>query len=86
MARAKRIKGARGQVAVVLRGDSAVWDGIVCHDAGLALAWEADPRLGPVGVMAEPLLERFGNALGHIRLIGGGPEAASQDGAGESAT
>lgn len=82
VARAERINGASGRVAIVLRGDSAVWDGIVCHAAGLALAWEADPQFGPVGAMAEPLLERFGNALGHIRLIGGGPEAALQDGAG----
>ncbi len=82
VARAERISRAGGQVAILLRGDSAVWDGIVCHAAGLALAWEADPQFGPVGAMAEPFLERFGNALGHIRLIGGGPEAAVQDGAG----
>lgn len=80
--RARRIREAGGQVAIVLRGDSAVWDGIVCHEAGLALAWEADPHLGPVGDMAAPLLERFGDDLGHIRLVGGGPEVAMQDGAG----
>jgi len=51
-------------------------------EAGLALAWEADPHLGPVGDMAAPLLERFGDDLGHIRLVGGGPEVAMQDGAG----
>ena len=82
VARARRIRDAGGQVAIVLRGDSAVWDGVVCHDAGLALAWEADPHVGPLGVMAAPLLERFGDGLGHIRLIGGGPETALQDGAG----
>lgn len=82
VARGERIKAARGEVAIVLRGESAVWDGLVCHAAGLPLAWEADPRLGPVGTMAASLLDRFGGALGHIRLIGGGPEAARQDGAG----
>ncbi|MEZ4411363.1 MAG: hypothetical protein R2910_00070 [Gemmatimonadales bacterium] len=82
VARAERIRQDGGQVAILLRGESAVWDGIVCHAAGVALAWEADPQFGPLGAMAEPLLERFGNALGHIRLIGGGPETASQDGAG----
>lgn len=76
------IKDAGGQVAIVLRGDSAVGDGIVCRNAGLALAWEADPNFGQVGVMAAPLLERFGDDLGQIRLIGGGPEVAMHDGAG----
>lgn len=82
VARARKIRDAGGEVAVVLHGDSVVSDGIVCRAAGATLAWEADPRHGSVGMMAAPLLERFADILRHIRLIGGGPEAALQDGSG----
>jgi hypothetical protein len=80
--RASQMVVAGAQVAVVLRGDSAEDDAALAASAGLALAWEAEPGLGSLGRMAESLLQRFPGELRHIRLIGGGPEAAMQEGKG----
>lgn len=46
----------------------------------LGIAWDAAP--GPALVQARETLERIGPALRHIRLLGGGPEAAGNEGAG----
>ena len=80
--RARQMVAAGASVALLVRGDSAEDDAALAASAGLALAWEADPGLGSLGIMAESLLQRFPGELRHIRLIGGGPEAAIQDGKG----
>jgi hypothetical protein len=49
---------------------------------GLPMAWDADVTAGGVGTAAARLLARLGGRLRHIRLLGGGPEAAAQEGKG----
>ncbi|HET9983778.1 MAG TPA: hypothetical protein VFQ38_09325 [Longimicrobiales bacterium] len=52
----------------------------VAPAGALAVAWDAAP--GPALVDARETLRRIGPALRHIRLLGGGPEAAGKEGAG----
>lgn len=80
--RARRLAAAGADVAVVLRGEQAGDDAALAAWAGLALAWDADPRDGSLGERVGSLLRRHAGRLRHIRLLGGGPEAALQDGAG----
>lgn len=82
LARASAIRAIGGEAAVVLRGDSAAEDAERAAAAGLMLAWEADPRSRSLGSIADSLLERFPGRLRHVRLLGGGPEAAAQEGRG----
>lgn len=51
----------------------------------LPLAWDADPAAGDVSVVAGEILARAGRRLRHLRLYGGGPEAAAQEGQGVGA-
>ncbi len=85
VARAEMIAAAGAEVAVVLRGAVDADDAALAGSAGLALAWDADPRAGALDRGLEPLLLRAGGALRHSRLLGGGPEAALQDGMGVGA-
>lgn len=48
----------------------------------LGLAWEIDPVDPRFGRDTADILEASGTALRHIRLRGGGPEAAAQEGLG----
>ncbi|HEX7049519.1 MAG TPA: hypothetical protein VF188_04850 [Longimicrobiales bacterium] len=48
----------------------------------LALAWDVDPAAGDVSGAAASVLEVAGPSLRHIRLLGGGPEAAQHEGRG----
>lgn len=80
--RAKALATAGATVAVVVRGADALRDAIIVRSAGLALAWDADPGLGRLGPMTDELLEQCRAELGHVRLIGGGPEADRQHGRG----
>jgi len=80
--RAGAIMAGGGDVAVVLRGRTAAGDAALVASAGLSLAWEADPHVGALGATVESLLGGHTGGLRHIRLLGGGPEASLQDGAG----
>jgi hypothetical protein len=82
MARAVQMRRAGADVAVVLRGASAPEDAAIVAAAGLALAWDADPRAGPLDLLVESLLQRSPGRLRHIRLLGGGPEVMMQGGRG----
>ena len=85
VSRARAMAAAGAEVAVVLHGASIAEDAALAGSAGLALAWDADPRLGALGAALESLLPPDAAMLRHIRLIGGGPEAAMQDGMGVGA-
>lgn len=50
--------------------------------ADVDIGWQADPAEGPLGARGARLLERCGRRLRHVRLVGGGPEAALADGQG----
>ena len=80
VARATAMDAAGAEVAVVLHGSSVAEDAELAGSAGLPLAWDADPRLGVLDGTVQALLRR--GALRHVRLLGGGPEAAMQDGMG----
>ncbi|HEY9506765.1 MAG TPA: hypothetical protein VIQ27_12375 [Gemmatimonadales bacterium] len=80
--RAVRMRRAGADVAVVLRGPSTSEAGTIIAAAGLSLAWDADPSLGAPDRELESLLRCAPHALRHIRLLGGGPEVAMQEGSG----
>lgn len=82
MDRAVRLRRAGADVAVVVRGASAPEDAVILAASGLALAWDADPRAGSLDLMLESLLRCSPGEVRHIRLFGGGPEVAMQDGRG----
>lgn len=48
----------------------------------LGLAWEADPADPRFAADAKDVLQGAGPFLRHVRLLGGGPEAAGQEGQG----
>lgn len=79
--RAVRMRRAGADVAVVLHGASTS-EGTIIAAAGLSLAWDADPRLGALERPLESLLQCAPDALRHVRLLGGGPEVALQEGNG----
>lgn len=75
--------GAR--VALVVRGPDAVAHARAA-DSALELAWDADPSAGALGPQVAALLDALGSRLRHVRLHGGGPEAALQEGRGVGET
>ena len=82
IARGAELARAGARVAVVARGAAYLAEADAARAAGLALAWDADPRDGALGARLAPLLDLAGESLEHIRLFGGGPETASQNGQG----
>lgn len=75
--------GARA--ALVVRGPDAVAQARAA-DPALELAWDADPSAVALGSQAAALLDAVGGRLRHVRLHGGGPEAALQEGRGVGET
>jgi hypothetical protein len=79
------------EVVAILPGDRDPLASLDSLDAGssdaplLPLAWDADPGSGFVTTAAAALLDRAGQRLRHIRLLGGGPEAVAQEGRGVGA-
>jgi hypothetical protein len=51
-------------------------------DGGLGLAWDADPASGELDGAAPAIIAAAGPLLRHVRLRGGGPEAAQHEGMG----
>jgi hypothetical protein len=82
---ALRLQDRGAAAAVVVRGAGAVRQAQVIAAAGVPVAWDADPGSVPLAPLAERLLGDCAEALRHIRLIGGGPETAVQEGRGVGA-
>lgn len=80
--RAAGIAEIGGCVAIVVRGEDYLSDAREAAGADVDLAWDADPTQARMGDRLARLLDGFGERLGHIRLLGGGPEAALHEGAG----
>lgn len=82
LARAGRVAGHGARVAVVVRGVAAVPAGREVARRGFDVAWDIQPDdLAPDRTVAE-LLDGTALRLRHIRLHGGGPESALQEGRG----
>ena len=79
---ALRLRELGAAVAIVVRGAAAAEDARAARDAGLSVAWDADPEAGSLAAQAEALLRDCAGALRHIRLMGGGPEVALHEGKG----
>lgn len=70
------------EIAVTVQGDvpdEELERALACE---CPLAWDVDVAGGNVGATAARLLSRVGDRLRHVRIIGGGPEAAMQEGKG----
>lgn len=80
--RACRIAGQGAAVAVVVGGPDALVDARAVRDEGLELAWDAEPESDAPGRTVAALLDEVGPRLRHVRLHGGGPEAALHEGKG----
>jgi hypothetical protein len=50
--------------------------------AAMSVAWDVDPANSDVSLLAPEIMARAGWRLRHIRLLGGGPEGAAQEGRG----
>lgn len=82
---AEHYAGARATLLLAVDGRPETVDGALrliraAPVGALAIAWDAAP--GPALVHARETLRRIGPALRHIRLLGGGPESAGNEGAG----
>jgi hypothetical protein len=66
---------------VCVRGPARAWLDELAR-AGIAYAWEVDPAVADIAVDVDAVFGRSDADLRYIRLIGGGPEAAMQDGQG----
>ena len=82
---ALRLEDAGAATAVVVRGPGAARQAQVIAAAGISVAWDAEPERVQPAPVAERLLRDCATALRHIRLIGGGPETAAQEGRGVGA-
>lgn len=60
-------------VAFVVRGPEPMVEARRAVEAGLDLAWDAEPATAPPGTIARVLVAEFGIRLTHVRLHGGGP-------------
>ncbi len=80
--RACRIAGQGISVAVVVRGLDAIEQARAVRDEGLDVAWDVDAVSCPPGRTVAALLDEVGPRLRHVRLQGGGPEAALHEGRG----
>jgi sugar phosphate isomerase/epimerase len=83
--RATSLRTAGARVCVVVAGDTPadVIEDMVA--AGFPVAWDADAVAGGLGAAGQRILQAAGDALRHIRLIGGGPEVAMHEGRGVGA-
>jgi hypothetical protein len=79
--RARRISAAGGRALVLARGPALQWHPAITR-SGLEYGWEVDASCGDVAADAELVLQQAEVALRYIRFIGGGPEAALQEGRG----
>lgn len=80
--RARQIADLAGRVSIVVAGEGYLEAGARAAGAGFDVAWDVDPVLGDAGERAARLLDRLGDRLRHVRLLGGGPETAAQEGRG----
>lgn len=82
IARATRVAGHGACVAVVVRGAGAVPAAREVAGRGIDVAWDVDPSDEAPHRTVADLLDAVGRHLRHIRLHGGGPESALQEGRG----
>lgn len=82
LVRGRQIADLAGRVSIVVTGEEYLEAGARAAGAGFDVAWDVDPLLDDVGAQAAQLLDRVGDRLRHVRLLGGGPEAAAQEGRG----
>lgn len=82
LSRAHGIMEVGGRVAVAIRGDGYLADAFEAAKAGIDVAWDVRPSLEHVGDRLAALLDVVGPRLRHVRILGGGPETASQEGHG----
>lgn len=82
IARAGGIAEAGGRVVMVVHGERGLEDADHFAGADFDLAWDVDPERGSIGADARRLLDRLGDRLSHVRLLGGGPEVSFHEGRG----
>ena len=80
--RAGGLSSVGADIAVVLGGDVSNETLERAIGCGCQLAWNVDVSAGDAGATAVRFLDRLGECLRHVRILGGGPEAAMQEGKG----
>ena len=70
------------EIVVTLQADVPVDELERALSCECQLAWDVHVAAGNVGATAARLLDNLGDRLRHVRIIGGGPEAAMQEGKG----
>ncbi|MGH7444320.1 MAG: hypothetical protein ACREKM_05565, partial [Longimicrobiales bacterium] len=79
--RARRIGVLGGGAFIGVRGAASAWLNAVVH-AGIDFAWEIDLADSNPAADADAVLDAASAQLRYIRFVGGGPEAALQEGRG----
>lgn len=79
--RTRRIRVLGAHALLGVRGASSAWLQTVAQ-TGLDFAWEVDPACCDPGADVRDVLDGAGAQLRYIRFVGGGPEAAMQQGRG----
>lgn len=80
--RAAGLASVGAEIAVTLHGDASAdaLDQVLSCEC--QVAWEAKVAPGDLGTTAARLLDHLGHRLRHVRIIGGGPEVAMNEGKG----
>ena len=76
------LASAGAEIAVTVQGDVPYEElerALACE---CQLAWDVDVAGGNVGATAARVLDALGDRLRHVRMLGGGPEAAMHEGKG----
>ncbi|HEX2166693.1 MAG TPA: hypothetical protein VHG09_05585, partial [Longimicrobiales bacterium] len=79
--RSHRIIGAGGHALVLASGDASAWHADLAA-SGIDCAWQVDADCLDIPAAADLLLRNSRPVLRYIRVIGGGPETAQQEGRG----
>lgn len=82
--RTRRISVLGTHALLGVRGPSSAWLQTVVT-TGLDFAWEIDPAISDPAADVRTVLDAAGTQLRYIRFVGGGPEAAMQQGRGVGA-
>jgi hypothetical protein len=82
IAEAARLRGAGGEVAMVVAGASAAADALAVAAADLDVAWDAVAGADALGEISRRLTGELGERLAHICLFGAGPESTLNEGSG----
>ena len=80
--RADGLSSVGAEVAIAVDGSISGEELTRITSRGFGVAWDAELSTGDLGRIGARMLDALESRLAHIRVLGGGPEAAMQEGRG----